>query len=660
MRDLLDTSDHVQREGRVSEATRLAEKIVDFGRATENLAGRCLAFVEHCGLADSIPLAFLGYLGTSSEAFPDVATSNVRGLRKGLDACLGRYDHELRDVSAVLLGQAASAALVQGLKAADSPADALVPRLFQLCGEDFLAYDVLTANLEEALREDEPARKAMLGYLLECVEDINGNPGKFVYESDREPFDSYVREWCESPSIVDLWRGYAGQQFLPGFDHLNFVDAVLAAAPAETLRALDGFRFPQPLDWILTSTSIRQDRGRMTELVRLAPSSVDGDGMWNGSVLALLCLKEADNHCRDLWRASHQNGIDFKEVQELLPVWLTQLAAVVANRNDGVFLATQWLLMKSMDERFERGSRDEDGFLPQWEMVGWVGSGLVEAGLKGRDIANAGHPNVDAEAGSLDVLASIAMLDQLDDNTVPDCRMLLSRLDDLLASRDPSFEAEANFDIGVTGFVDSTIGHLLAMEDCPDRWKQSWDRLTEQRRIAQHWHHTKDSTALAPSLFLVRAGLAALDWLCSESFDRRHVAQTLWRTLFDAVRECWLTISLTHLTESIERDIGRLFCRHPAAFGASAAKPDANRPYSQLLADDLGALGGDDALMARCCELVSRNLQDQAHLHHALRCNSRQGRAVLEQFVRWQKLERRVKKQPQLCRAVETILAEMG
>ena len=241
---------------------------------------------------------------------------------------------------------------------------------------------------------------------------------------------------------------------------------------------------------------------------------------------------------------------------------------------------------------------------------------------------------------------------------MPDSQTLWSQLDGLLANRDLGFEAEATLDVGVTGFVDSSIGYLLAMDDCTDRWKQSWHLLAEQRHIVQHWRHTKDGNALAPSLFLVRVGLAALDWLCWESVDRREVAEVLWRAMFDAVRECWLTVSVTHLAQSVERDIGRLFCRHPTVFGASIAAPDSNLPYSQRLADDLGMLGGDDALMARCCELVSRNLPDQAHLHEALRRNSCQGETVLRQFVRWQQFERRVKRQPQLCQAVEKILAE--
>lgn len=658
----MDDSAHMVE--RIGVATRRSDDIADFGSVTDNLASRCLDFVRQRDLegADvSIPLAFLGYLGPSSEVFPDVTDREIRnGLREALDACLGRYDHELRDVSALLLGRAASAALVQELKAASLPADTHVSQLFQLCEVDPLAYDVLTAAVERALKEGDRVSVKMLAYLAGRIDEINLSPGKFVWKSEDESFYRYVMEWRETPSIIDLWRG-SGEQFLPNFGQLDFINAALRAVPAETLRVLDQLRFPQPLDWILTNGSVRRDRDRMTELIRLAPSSLESDGLWNGSILALLLLKEADNHCRDLWRTAHKNAGDLGETRELIYSWLKRLAAVVVSRSDGTFLSTQWLRMKSADERVERGSRDKDGLLPQLEMVGWLGRGLAEAGLRGRDIERRGSLRPNDRASGLDDLASMAVLDQVGDSEGDRSQAYLSRLDGLLRSRDPSFEVEATFDIGLTGFVDSSIGHLLATaEDCPERWRRSWNLLVEQRRRVLHWPHTKDSDAIAPSLFLVRVGLAALDWLCSEASDHRHVAEALWQTMFQAVCECWLTVTVTHLVEPIERDIGRLFSRHPAVFGAKSAEPDSNRPYSQRLADDLGALGGDDVLMARCCELASRNLHDQRLLHDALRRNAGRGCAVLAQFLRWQDLERRVKKQPQLRQAVERILADMG
>ena len=159
---------------------------------------------------------------------------------------------------------------------------------------------------------------------------------------------------------------------------------------------------------------------------------------------------------------------------------------------------------------------------------------------------------------------------------------------------------------------------------------------------------------MAPSLFLLSTGLAALDWLCSESNSRQDEAEKLWRIVFDAAQECRLTISVVHLLRRIDRDVGRLFARHPAVFGNSDSgglrRP--NRDYSDILANDLSMLGGDDVLVARCCELVSRNLNEPGVLDQALKCNSNLGHALLKQFVRWQELERDVKRESKLLEAI--------
>ena len=91
---------------------------------------------------------------------------------------------------------------------------------------------------------------------------------------------------------------------------------------------------------------------------------------------------------------------------------------------------------------------------------------------------------------------------------------LFGRLDSLLASRDPEFESEFYLDGGTPGLPASCFGRMLAHEERPaGRWRRSWDLLVEQRRRTQHWGHTKDADALAPSVFLLAVGTAGIDWL---------------------------------------------------------------------------------------------------------------------------------------------------
>ena len=217
-------------------------------------------------------------------------------------------------------------------------------------------------------------------------------------------------------------------------------------------------------------------------------------------------------------------------------------------------------------------------------------------------------------------------------------------------------------DVGTTGFPTCCMGRLLANEKDPgERWMQSWRLLVEQRRTVQHWRQTKDTEAMAPSLFLVATGIAALDWLCSEADARRTDPGELWRVLFDAVRECWLTVQVTHLSERLKNDIRRRFARHSMVFDGPGTKeaPGRNSPYSELLANDLNALGGDDVLVAACYELAYRNGTAPSVLHETLQHEGGRGYALLDQFAQWQEVERSARRNRDLTRAVNKMRKEV-
>ncbi len=516
-------------------------------------------------------------------------------------------------------------------------------------------------------------QRAFLEYLRLCVDRINQSPGKHVPKDEREVFERRVQDWRERPSMIDLWRGTVG--FVPAeFNELAFAPTILKCRPTETLQHLDRLRFPEPLEEILEIDEIRNDHGLIAELLRCAPSSVDAKSVWNGSLLALLVLRMADDHCRRLWEAVSRRGGDLDTASRVLSLWLDELASLVMERKDGQFLAAHWLLVKVADERLERAHSGRQDVIAQADMIRWIGNGLSKAGMDGTKIADfVNFPTTtpdqerceqrqdmddrDRFPQCLAAVSMMAMLDCMDDDddgNVQDGDRVLECLDVLLAARDPGFEAEVSLDVGVAGLPASCVGYVLAKGDDPtQRWQRSWCLLSGQRRAVQHWLHTKDADAMAPSLFLLSTGLAALDWLCSES-RRQDKAEELWRTLFDAARECLLTISVVHLTKRISRDLGRLFARHPTVFANS------NHDYSVQLASDLNMLGGDDVLVARCCELVRCNLDEPSLLHRALECNSGWGYVLLDQFAQWQALEREVKREPTtLLKAVQEMRPDL-
>ena len=233
-----------------------------------------------------------------------------------------------------------------------------------------------------------------------------------------------------------------------------------------------------------------------------------------------------------------------------------------------------------------------------------------------------------------------------------------------LAARDSGFESELYLNAWSHGLPASCLGRLLAHQDRPaERWRQSWDRLVEQRRRVQHWQHTQDGDALAPSVFLLTVGLAGIDWLLDPSDNRRDAAERLWREVFDGAKDCWLTTSVSHLLESVEKCIQLLFARHPRVFRESSRAENAfdeeeaetTEEYCELLARDLGHLGGHDRMLAVCCLNANGNGASPAVMGDVLRRNSGHLDAVLKQFERWQSLERAVRKRPELVEALAAL-----
>ena len=250
-------------------------------------------------------------------------------------------------------------------------------------------------------------------------------------------------------------------------------------------------------------------------------------------------------------------------------------------------------------------------------------------------------------------------------------RHLLDRLDPLLLSRDSAFEDESHTDGGAHGLPASCLGRLLANEAEPaERWRRSWELLVEQRRRAQHWRQTQDGDALAPSLFHLAAGTVGIDWLLAESNHGANAdkAKGLWRELFEGARDCWLTMPTRPLGEDVARYVGRLFARHPRVFGDDAGERNAYEPdlkntsgdYGDLLARDLEHLGGDDLTVAVCCLNARHNGASPVLIDKVLKRNSGHLDAVLRQFERWQQLERRVRRKPEIVEALNELRAEIA
>ena len=699
---------------RACDARRDAYAVAEAEAIVSGLAKWCREVLFHMdlieagseghGLSDLLTLPPAQLL---SQAFCCISNAARRqSLEDGFTALIEGSKDDQSKVPAWLFGWALAKALVDELAANNESPRHLLSRLWNLVKSQDLVRRAFRDSLRERLHNSPSAPSAILSELETVINDINSNPGIGVFSSEREDYVASVDAWRSTPSIDRLWKD---REVRFQYDLLDMVADILPAARADVLIRLDHFDFPHPINQVLEHQFILHDRDEIAAALKDAPRCSDDGRSWNHRLLALLVLRTADGHCDALWRAVRQadNSDDadsnvMKTVKATLIPWFEDLGRIVMARPDGQFLGPQWLFMKVADERMDRarnriaGDRSR-GHVPQNDLIEWIAIGLSKAGLTAGTIdalidfpdvsavdkpAPVGLASHDGENTKprLGALFMMSLVDHLIDDAVRKCgsapprasaedgQRLLDLLDGLLASRDSAFEVEARLDPATNDLPASCFGYLLANAEEPaERWRQSWDRLTEQRRRVQYWSHTNDGDALAPTLFLLAVGTSGIAWLLSPPHSGVDKARKLWRELFDRARECWLTITLSHLVEHIETHIRRLFTWHPTVFGESVVGGDVSEPnmtratdgYGLLLAQDLDLLGGDDLTLATCCVNAYRNGATAATMDYVLKYNSGHIGAVLRQFEEWQKLERNVRRSPHVVEVLAELRAKI-
>ena len=321
--------------------------------------------------------------------------------------------------------------------------------------------------------------------------------------------------------------------------------------------------------------------------------------------------------------------------------------------------------------------------MPLDSLIEWIARSLVKEGLTGTRIASlvdlpiAEHPSsTHTQSASQDhhtqqprlgALWMICLVDHMIGNAgANDGERNLATVDALLVSRDPALELESSFSEGLPA---SCFGYLYSIVNDPTiRWRHSWNLLAEQRRRAEHWSQTDDGSALAPTLFLLSVGTSCIAWLLSDQSNSVNEARRLWRELFDRARECWLTISLHHLVEPVEKHIQRLFCWHPNVFAGSGMQTNVSdleasgaiNEYVRLLAQDLDFFGGDDRMLTICCLNAHRNGAEGTVMARVLKHDGGHISAILNQFERWQEVERKGRKSPHVSKALSEMRASIA
>ena len=667
---------------RLREARSAADQCTESDQIFAGLAQWCFDTLFGKHVIDTSAYAYgLSALAVPLSAmFPEHAFLCVsdaalrRSLETGFKALVDRREHSNRDTIALLFGRALADALGRVIEDGLAPITKHLLELWHLAWSDCLLGHSFVQSLRELIQGSSSARCSILAVIETRIKEINRDPGVGV-SVEREEFRAIIDDWRSGPAIHRLGQ-YRFGRFRD--DLLALTADLLPAARRPVLALIDRLDFPQPIHQFLLSPTIWHDRDEISAILEDAPPCSHDGQSWNRRLLALLGLQVVDEHCDALWRAIHQESDSdgsgpqvMDTLKDTLVPWIEQLARTVMARPDGRFLAAQWLFEKVSDERMNR-SRDglteqaRYGPLPRQELIEWVAQGLSNAGLTATTIAGmVNFPGVpisgnlvpgrvvardsDALNPRFAALVAMCLLDEVNprarDPSEPD---RLDILDGLLASRDAAFELEATMNLEPQDLPAALVGNLVADALEPTtRWRQSWDLLVEQRRRLQHWSKTMDSEALAPSLFLLSVGISGVAWLLSPPRGLLDKAGELWRHVFDQSRDCWLTTSLSHMAGPIERHIHQLFCWHPMVFGSPVTVTSEPQPgmarnaneYSELLAQDLDLLGGDDLMVTICCLNAYRNGASPAIIRNVLELNSGRIRRLVRQFERWQELE---------------------
>lgn len=633
-------------------------------------------------------------------AFDNITDVNRRSvLRSQFERFLENGEQRDTNVMAWLLGEALAKALIECLEHSNEVRVSPVSGFQNLASSQEVTHFAFEETLRSLLCEHPSALAAILSDLEKYIETIMRNPGIGTYSREREAFNRTIEAWRLKTTPEELWKT-SGHWVPVRYERLDLVPCIAWIDKVEVLKRLDRFDFPHPVRQVLEDRSVLHDREEIAGMLKDAPSCSNDGQSWNRSQTALLVLEAAEAHSHELWRVARKaqdgeqaNSQIMQQVEATLSSWLNQLGDIVMARQDGRFLGAQWLLLKVADERMDRARRmhvDDRGSeqLQQEDLIEWIALGLSKAGLQGRDVeglvelpesssgqsaspVRTARPDDESEAPLLAALSMSALLDQMiGDSSSSGVGRLLEHLDTLLALRDSAFETEGILTTDVRGFPANCCGYLLANAHAPaERWQQSWNLLVEQRRRGQHWRETKDGDALAPSLFLLATGAAAIEWLIASRGREGNDEKELWRSVFDGARDCWLTVPMAPFSEQISAHLGRLFALHPKVFDASAMGNGTvekvngrvvNEIYSERLAEDLSSLGGDDLVVVASLLNAYQNGASLATVGQVLQWQEGHVDDVLKQFEKWQQVERTIRRRPTLVTKLAELRAKVA
>ena len=299
------------------------------------------------------------------------------------------------------------------------------------------------------------------------------------------------------------------------------------------------------------------------ELLALAPTAMDTDAAgrpkWNHNVTAAVLLETCLEHARRLGNVAKEPAAnvdnDTMQRDEEAKTLFSRLANVLLNRDDGMFLAVNWLchlvsigepprqhvslwsptalaletVASSLGAR-KVGLSEFDKTFPELFIVNEKKlEDLRQTGLA--DLGRYATPSgMDALQASLWIaLSSAEMVGAQTRDT------FLKRFETLLIRQDSGLRIFRPED--GPPWRQWHISYLYATDTSPaDAWRRTWDLLAEQRRLSRHcWFMEKASQADNPSFFVATVGVLLVDWTLSPDIRRVECTFPAWNAVFEGV-----------------------------------------------------------------------------------------------------------------------------
>lgn len=507
---------------------------------------------------------------------------------------------------------------------------------------------------------------------------IKSQPEECVYNKERDRFRQALEEWEKESNFPEVWEFRLFQYFPFHCDSAGVLDVLRRSAPEQYLALLDEIRLPPVTENALRLIDVAEDLQAILDLLALAPpvtTGADGEVKWNGKIGAAYLLNAALDYAIQLSRAfPHSEEAETAEKEKELADVFTEIASVLLERQDGIFLAIHWMchLIRSQRQRPYQSPNQAIAAIP----------GAIEAlaaALHSRGIALANFEEIFPQLLNCDrsdlkslQLQGLGDLDRYSKPAAIDVFWAALRVhtasykSEALTADEAYFEAFHSVLIRQDGglYLQAPESHseshlwllalMYAMDEKPcEKWLTTWKLLAEQRRVFQHkWPDDRAMWAQDPSFYVANIGLLLVDWLISPDLGKGEDAARVFRAVFDTVLNMAISPP-AFKNDRWQHLLANLFSRQPHLVEGEEGGIVAGR--------QLARLGGDYALSVWCLANSLLNGVDIGSVTSEFESqNELSLTKMLEDFVFWESRESNRRPNLKLIEEAHNILSQIS